>query len=99
MVKKLLIPLLFFASSFAHAETIKTDVLVVGGGASGVAAAMQSARSKIKTLLACEGLNLSSTTANSMLTVNGNNNILSGIWGEFYKHVKDFYSKTPAYDT
>jgi thioredoxin reductase len=36
-------------SSTTFADTIKTDVLVVGGGASGVAAAIQSARSNVKT--------------------------------------------------
>lgn len=100
MVKKLLIPLLFFAFSFANAETIKTDVLVVGGGASGVAAAIQSARSKIKTLLVEPGPWLGgSMTMGGMCVLDANRNLPSGIWGEFRKKVTDYYRNRLGYDT
>jgi len=46
MLKKLLVLILLTTSLGAFAETIKTDVLVVGGTASGVAAGIQSAAAR-----------------------------------------------------
>jgi hypothetical protein len=100
MIRKLLIPLLFFACSFAHAETIKTDVLVIGGGASGVAAAIQSARSKVKTLLVEPGPWLGGgMTMGGMCVLDANRNLPSGIWGEFRRRVTDYYRPRLGYDT
>src|ERR1700754_4027001 len=100
MIKKLLVPLLLFAFSIANAETIKTDVLVIGGGASGVAAAIQSSRSKVKTMLVEPGPWLGGEmTAGGMCILEGNRSLPSGIWGEFRKKVREFYKRTPGYDT
>lgn len=100
MIKNLLVPLLFFAFSFARAETIKTDVLVIGGGASGVAAAIQSARSKVKTLLVEPGAWLGgSMTMSGMCVLDANRNMPSGIWGEFRRKVTDYYRPRLGYDT
>jgi len=100
MVKKLLIPLFIFAFSFANAETIKTDVLVIGGGACGVAAAIQSARSKVKTMLIEPGPWLGgSTTMGGMCVLDANRNLPSGIWGEFRRKVTDYYRNRLGYDT
>src|ERR1700744_1413548 len=49
MIKKLAALLLFLHFSVAYSQTIKTDVVVIGGTPSGVAAAIQCARSKVKT--------------------------------------------------
>lgn len=51
MIKKFAALLLFLHFTVAYSQTIKTDVLVIGGTPSGVAAAIQSARSKVKTVL------------------------------------------------
>src|SRR5258708_1859593 len=100
MIKKLLLPLLFFAFSIANAETIKTDVLVIGGGASGVAAAIQNARSKVKTLLVETGPWLGgSMTMGGMCVLDANRNFPSGIWGEFRQRVTDYYRPRLGYDT
>jgi hypothetical protein len=100
MIKRLLIPLLCFAVTFIHAETIKTDVLVIGGGASGVAAAIQSARSKVKTLLVEPGPWLGgSMTMSGMGVLEANRNLPSGIWGEFHRKVTDYYRPRLGYDT
>jgi hypothetical protein len=104
MLKKLLILLLLAPFSAVFAETIKTDVLVVGGSASGVAAAIQSARSgtngKIKTLLIESGPWLGGEmTAGGMCILDANRSLSAGIWGEFRKRVRDFYKRTPGYDT
>jgi len=51
MIKRLAALLLFLHFSVAYSQTIKTDVVVIGGTPSGVAAAIQCARSKVKTVL------------------------------------------------
>jgi hypothetical protein len=100
MIRKLLIPLLCFAFSFSYAETIKTDVLVIGGGAGGVAAAIQSARSKVKTLLVEPGPWLGgSMTMSGMCVLEANRNLPSGIWAEFHSRVTDYYRPRLGYDT
>lgn len=100
MIKKLIVLLLLFTCLVACAQTIKTDVLVIGGGASGVAAAIQSARSKVKTMLIEQGPWLGgSMTAGGMCMLEANRNLPSGIYAEFRKRVIDSYKKTPGYDT
>jgi hypothetical protein len=101
MIRKLLAPLLFFAFSFANAETIKTDVLVIGGGPAGVAAAIQSARSKIKTLLVESSPFLGGgiTKAGGTCVLDANRNLPSGIWGEFRRKIIAHYSTRSGYDT
>jgi len=98
MVKRLLV-LLLFSSSFTYAETIKTDVLVIGGSVSGVTAAIQSARSKLKTLLITPGSWLStSMPAGNTYVMTSNRNLPTGIWGEFREKVISFYKSTTGYD-
>jgi hypothetical protein len=86
--------------SFARAETIKTDVLVIGGGASGVAAAIQAARSKVKTLLVEPGPWLGGTmTMGGICVLDGNRYLPSGVWGEFRRKMTDYYRPRLGYDT
>src|SRR3569833_696635 len=100
MSKRLLIALFVFICSFARAETIKTDVLVVGGGACGVAAAIQSARSKVKTMLVEPGPWLGgSMTMGGMCILDANRDLPSGVWGEFRRKVTDYYRPRLGYDT
>ncbi|MEO3405925.1 FAD-dependent oxidoreductase [Mucilaginibacter sp. CAU 1740] len=100
MIKKLLLVLLIFNGTLSFAETIKTDILVVGGTASGTAAAIQGARSKLKTMLIEQGPWLGgSLTSGGMCVVEGNRNLPTGIWGEFRRRVREFYAKAPGYDT
>ncbi len=100
MIKKLFVVLLFLNCSFTYAQTIKTDILVIGGGASGTAAAIQGARSKLKTVLAEAGPQLNASMASQTTgIINTGSNLPSGIWGELRKRVVDFYKKTPGYDT
>jgi hypothetical protein len=100
MLKKLLTGLMCLSLSYTYADTIKTDVLVIGGSASGTAAALQCARSKVKTILVEPGAWLGGEiTSGGMCVLEGNRNLPSGIWGEFRKHIRDFYKKTPGFDT
>ena len=91
---------LCFAVNIAIAQTIKTDVLVIGGGAAGVAAGIQAARSNVKTMLLEQGPWLGgSFTAGGMCIVEGNSNLPSGIWGEFRTRLRQYYKASPGYDT
>ena len=100
MLKKFLLICLLLKCSTGFAETIRTDVLVVGGGASGVAAAIQSARSKVKTMLIEQGPWLGgSMTSGGMCILEGNRNLASGIYAEFRNHVREFYKPRLGYDT
>ncbi|PTQ93242.1 FAD dependent oxidoreductase [Mucilaginibacter yixingensis] len=101
MTKKLpvLLFILFFVAT-TFAETIKTNVLVVGGTASGTAAAVQSARSKVKTMLIEPGPWLGGEmTAGGMCILEGNKTMPSGVWGEFRSKVNEFYRHQPGFDT
>lgn len=100
MLKNILIVLLLTGLNYTYADTIKTDVLVVGGSASGVAAALQCARSKVKTILVEPGPWLGGEmTSGGMCVLEGNRSLPTGIWGEFRKNVRAFYSRTPGFDT
>jgi hypothetical protein len=100
MIKKIAVLLFVFYSSVSYAQTIKTDVLVVGGGVSGVAAAIQCARSKVKTLLIEKSSALCPGMVNvTMNTIKTDHNLPSGLWGEFRKRVIAHYKKIPGYDT
>lgn len=100
MIKKILLSILIFLVNTALADTIKTDVLVIGGGPGGTAAAVQCARSKVKTLLVEPGQWLGGAmTSGGICIIDANNDMPSGIWGEFRKKIVSFYSKTPGYDT
>lgn len=100
MIKKLLLPLLIFICSYCNAEIIKIDVLVIGGGACGVSAAIQSARSKVKTLLIEPGPWLGgSMTMGGMSVLDANRDLPSGVWGEFRRKVTEYYHNRLGYDT
>ncbi|OJW17125.1 FAD-dependent oxidoreductase [Mucilaginibacter sp. 44-25] len=100
MIKKLLLLCLLFVSACTYAETIKTDVLVIGGGASGVSAAIQSARSRVKTMLIEQSSWLGgSLTSGGFCYAEANRNFPSGIYGEFRKRVRDVYKLRLGYDT
>ncbi|RZA00497.1 MAG: FAD-dependent oxidoreductase [Sphingobacteriaceae bacterium] len=114
MAKNLLFAVFLWCTSYSYAQTIKTDVLVIGGTASGVAAAIQSARSKVKTVLIIPrvgidmGFNIGlpddilknlPDVSNYKYTIQTNKYLSSGIWGEFRDRVRNFYKAIPNYDT
>ena len=99
MIKKLVVILLISKCSLIYAQTIKTGVLVIGSGASGVAAAMQCARSKVKTILAVPDPSPGDFGNAGICSVDARYSIPSGIWCEFRNRVQAFYRKTPGFDT
>lgn len=100
-MKKICIFLLtIFFTCEIFAQTIKTGVLVIGGGAAGTAAGIQSARSNVKTIILEPGPWLGgSLTSGGMCVVEGNRNFPSGVWGEFRKRLKEYYKTAPGFDT
>jgi hypothetical protein len=95
MIKKLLV-LLLIHNSLIYAQTIKTDVLVIGGAVSGEAAAIQSARSKVKTVLV--EFHTGPGLPGGISVINTNSSLPSGIWGEFSTRVREFYRGKPGFD-
>ncbi len=83
--------LLLFCSCTGE-QDVKVDVLVVGGGASGVTAGIQSARMGARTLVVEETAWLGGMlTAAGVSAVDGNYNLPSGLWGEFKDRLASHY--------
>lgn len=98
MAKNLLFAVFLWCTSYSYAQTIKTDVLVIGGTPSGVAAAIQSARSKLKTVLLMPGGFLDKAMpAGNVYAITSNPNLSAGIWGEFNTKIREFYKNQVGY--
>ena len=81
-------------------KTIATKALVVGGGTSGVCAAIQAARSGAETLLIEEGPWLGGMlTAAGVSATDGNHLLPSGLWGEFRSRLTSYYGGPGALGT
>jgi hypothetical protein len=79
---------------------LETDVLVIGGGTSGVAAALSSARQGVETTLLEQGPWLGGMlTAAGVSAVDGNTKLPSGIWGEFRDSLIYRYGSKKALQT
>ena len=75
---------IFIYSSCVGARCTEVDVLVVGGGASGVTAGIQSARMGAETLVIEETSWLGGMlTAAGVSAIDGNYKLPAGLWGEF----------------
>jgi len=71
---------------------IETDVLVIGGGTGGVAAAIQSARMGANTILVVDGPWLGGMlSAAGVSATDGNHELHSGIWQEFVQALIKHY--------
>ena len=68
------------------------DVLIIGGGASGVTAGIQSARMGVETLIVEETEWLGGMlTSAGVSAVDGNYDLPAGLFGEFRGHLADYY--------
>ncbi len=81
-------------------KVITTDVLIVGGGASGTTAGIQSARLGTETLIVEEFDWLGGMlTSAGVSAIDGNYQLHSGLWEEFRQQVYDWYGGADAVKT
>jgi FAD dependent oxidoreductase len=74
------------------AQTLEAEVCIIGGGASGVSAAIQSARMGAKTVLIEDTPWLGGMlTAAGVSCTDGNHWLPSGIWAEWRQKLYDYY--------
>ncbi|MDD4055477.1 MAG: FAD-dependent oxidoreductase, partial [Bacteroides sp.] len=86
MIKHFILIGLFFLLLFFQLKTEKTevDVLIVGGGTSGISAGISSARLGVSTLILEEYSWLGGMlTSAGVSAIDGNYKLPSGFWGEF----------------
>lgn len=92
--RKILVWILL-APLFCGARTVpalQTEVLVIGGGTSGIAAGIQSARMGARTIIAEETTWLGGMlSAAGVSATDGNHLLPSGIWGEFRNRLYQHY--------
>lgn len=90
--KIILLLLLSFGCRAYSQQQLKTDVLIVGAGASGTAAAIQCARMGVPVILVSENEWLGGMiTAAGVSAFDGNHNMPSGIWAEFREQLYKVY--------
>ncbi len=88
------------APSQLPAQPIEVDVLVVNGGAGGVAAGLQAARSGARTLIVEPTPWLGGMlTAAGVSATDGNHRMPAGIWGEFRSRLWAHYGGKAAVET
>ena len=89
--------LIAISSSFCQ---LKTDVIIVGGGASGTMAAIQASRLGVRSIVLEETTWLGGMlTAAGVSAIDGNHNMPSGLWGEFRQHLYNYYGGPKAVET
>lgn len=88
----------FFISIVSFAQNY--DVIIIGGGASGTAAGLASARNGANTLIIEEGPWLGGMlTSAGVSAIDGNHRLPSGIWGEFRTKLIEHYGSQQAMST
>jgi hypothetical protein len=84
-------------SAFGQEET---QLLIIGGGASGTSAGIQASRMGVKTVILEETPWLGGMiTAAGVSAIDGNHHIPSGIWGEFREKLYTYYGGPSAVGT
>ena len=84
--------LLFSSLSCGRSIDSEVDVLVIGGGASGVTAGIQASRMGVPTLIVEETPWLGGMlTAAGVSAIDGNYNLPAGLWGEFKERLARHY--------
>ena len=97
---KRLFSFLFLLSSFILNAQEKTDVIIVGGGASGTMAAIQASRLGVKSIILEETEWLGGMlTSAGVSAIDGNHRLPSGLWGEFRSHLYRHYGDAKAVET
>lgn len=83
-LRNLFLPIAVAAGLISCTPEYETDILIVGGGASGVCAGVQAARMGVHTVIVEENVWIGGMlTSAGVSCVDGNYNLRSGIFGEF----------------
>lgn len=99
-MKSLFTYLFLIGSLVLSAQNIKTDVLVVGGGASGTMAAIQAARMGVSVAIIEETPWLGGMlTSAGVSAIDGNYRLHSGLWEEFRQELNAYYGGEDALKT
>ena len=99
-ILKYIIPVLAVLGLNSCAEHYEVDVLVIGGGASGISAGVQSARMGVQTMIVEETPWVGGMlTAAGVSCVDGNYRLQSGIFGEFADSLAKRYGGWEALQT
>lgn len=91
-----------FCTAWADIPTrlVETQVVVVGGGASGTMAGIQAARMGTKVVIVEESPWLGGMlTAAGVSAADGNEHLPSGLWGEFRQELRNYYGSDEALAT
>ncbi len=92
--------LLCFLTWQLSAQSLQTDLLIIGGGASGTTAGIQAARMGVKVTILEETAWLGGMlTAAGVSAIDGNNALPSGLWGEFREQLHQHYGGPEAVAT
>ncbi len=92
---------LLFQTMYAQKVVeVRTPILIVGGGASGVTAGLQASRLGVKTLIVEETDWLGGMlTSAGVSAVDGNHQLPSGLWAEFRQKLYDNYGGPDSVET
>jgi ribulose 1,5-bisphosphate synthetase/thiazole synthase len=89
--------ILISENAFSDKSRFNTDVLIIGGGTSGVMAGIQSARMGVKAIIVEETPWLGGMmTAAGVSAIDGNQNLHSGLWHEFRVNLEKHYGSPQA---
>lgn len=92
--------LFFLPLSLFSQNSLKTDVVVVGGGASGTMAAIQMSRLGVSVIVVEETEWLGGMlTSAGVSAIDGNHRLPSGLWGEFRSYLYNYYGGPEAVET
>ena len=98
---RLMLTTMIVAMMSCNTKTVvKTDVLVIGGGTSGISAGLQSARLGVHTMVVEEGNWLGGMiTAAGVSAFDGNHRLPSGLWKEFRDLIYSHYGGPEKVET
>ena len=96
-----LVSVLGLTVCFAQAQAVvQTELLIIGGGASGTTAGIQASRMGVQTLIIEETAWLGGMlTAAGVSAIDGNHQLPSGLWGEFRNKLYTYYGGPAAVET
>ncbi len=99
-VRQPLLLLIIHLAWGGFAQTTKTDIVIIGGGASGTMAGIQAARMGAATMLVEESDWLGGMlTAAGVSAIDGNHDLPAGLWAEFRQKLYDYYGGAKAVET